>query len=110
MQVSCAASYMHVALLHSERPKMYTTFLLHSERLKLAKIISSSPTELRKARIVLYTILAFLSAIGLKMVSLIHFMVSEIDTLTKFRSTICYTFIINCTSFEKLHGFSINMQ
>ena len=37
-------------------------------------------------------------------------MVSDINTLTKFRYTICYTFIINCTSFEKLHGFSINMQ
>ena len=24
--------------------------------------------------------------------------------------TKCYTFIINCTSFEKLHGFSIYMQ
>ena len=46
----------------------------------------------------------------LKIVSLIYFMVSEIDTLTKFRWTICYTFIINCTSFEILHGFSINMQ
>ena len=46
----------------------------------------------------------------LTIVSLIYFMISEIDTLTKFRWTICYTFIINCTIFEKLHGFSINMQ
>ena len=26
--------------------------------------------------------------------------------LSKFRYIICYTFIINCTSFEKMHGFS----
>ena len=32
-------------------------------------------------------------------------MVSEINTLTKFGLTICYTFIINCIRFEKLHGF-----
>ena len=49
---------------------------------------------------------------ALKIVSLIYFMVSEINILTKFCLTICYTFIhvINCTSFEKMHGFSINMQ
>ena len=35
------------------------------------------------------------------MVSLIYIMVSEINILTKFRYTICYTFIINCTDFEK---------
>ena len=46
----------------------------------------------------------------LKMISLIYFMVSEINILTKFRYTICYTFIINCTSFEKMPGFSINVQ
>ena len=37
-------------------------------------------------------------------------MVSEINILTKFRKTICYIFIINCTSFEKMHVFSITMQ
>ena len=30
--------------------------------------------------------------------------------LSKFRSIICYTFIINCTSFEKMHGFSKNNE
>ena len=47
---------------------------------------------------------------NLKIVSLIYFMVSETNILTKFRWTICYTFIFYCTSFEKMHGFSINMQ
>ena len=41
----------------------------------------------------------------LEIVSRIYFMVSEINILTKFRQTICYSFKINCTSFEKLHGF-----
>ena len=36
---------------------------------------------------------------GLKIVSLIYFMVLEIDTLTKFRKTICCIFIINCMRF-----------
>ena len=48
--------------------------------------------------------------LSLKNDSLIFFMVSKINILTKFRWTICYTFIINCTNFEKMHGFSINMQ
>ena len=43
-------------------------------------------------------------------VSLIYFIVSEIIILTKFRWEICYTFKINCTGFEKMHGFPINMQ
>ena len=30
--------------------------------------------------------------------------------LTKFRKTICYTFIVNYTCCEKMHGFSINMR
>ena len=34
----------------------------------------------------------------------------NIMAIIKFRYTICYTFIINCTRFEKIHGFSINMQ
>ena len=46
----------------------------------------------------------------LKIVSLIYFIVSEINGLTKFRSAICYTFKIYCTSFGKMHGFPINMQ
>ena len=45
-----------------------------------------------------------------KIVSLIYFIVSEINILTKFRQTICYTFKIYCISFEKMHGFSINVQ
>ena len=49
-------------------------------------------------------------SVHLKMVSLIYFMVSEINILTKFCLTICYTVKINCTSFKKMHGFSINMQ
>ena len=43
----------------------------------------------------------------LKIVSLIYFIVSEINILTKFRLAICYTFKINCTSFKKMHGFPI---
>ena len=46
----------------------------------------------------------------LKMVSLIYFIVSEINILIKFRKAICYTFKINCKSFEKMDGFPINMQ
>ena len=46
----------------------------------------------------------------LKMVSLIYFIVSEINILIKFRWAICYTFKINCKSFAKMHGFPINMQ
>ena len=42
--------------------------------------------------------------------ALVYFIVSEINISTKFRETICYTVIINFTSFEKMHGFSINMQ
>ena len=48
--------------------------------------------------------------VSLKIVSLIYFMVSEMNILTKFRQTICFFFLINCTSFEKMHGFSINRQ
>ena len=48
--------------------------------------------------------------ITLKMVSLIYFIVSEINILIKFRKAISYTFKINCKSFEKIHGFPINMQ
>ena len=48
--------------------------------------------------------------INLKIVSLIYFMVSEINILTKFRKTICNTFIINCKSFEKMQCISINTQ
>ena len=44
------------------------------------------------------------------MVALIYFIVSEINILIKFRLAICYTFKINCISFEKMHGFLINMQ
>ena len=62
-------------------------------------------TQIRLSRLSIQT-----NTYYLKIVSLIYFMVSEIDTLTKFRWPICYTFIINCTSFEKLHGFSINMH
>ena len=46
----------------------------------------------------------------LKIDSLYYFMVSETNILTIFRWAICYTSIINCTNFEKMHGFSINMQ
>ena len=39
-------------------------------------------------------------------------MVSEINVLTKFHWTMCYTIIVNCysTSFEKMNGLSVNMQ
>ena len=47
---------------------------------------------------------------NLKMVALIYFIVSEINILLKFRKAICYTFKMNCKSFEKMHGFPINMQ
>ena len=47
---------------------------------------------------------------GLKLVSLIYFMVSEINILTQFRKAICNTFIINCKSFKKIQFFSINTQ
>ena len=46
----------------------------------------------------------------LKMVALIYFIVLEINILIKFRKAICYTFKINCKSFEKMHGFLINME
>ena len=46
----------------------------------------------------------------LKTVSLIYFIVSEINILIKFRLAICYTFKINCKSFEKMQCFSINTQ
>ena len=42
---------------------------------------------------------------NLKIVSLIDYIVSEINILTKFCQTTCYSFIINCTSFEKMHCF-----
>ena len=40
-----------------------------------------------------------------KIVSLIYYMVSEINILTKFRLTICHIFMIDCTRFEKMHCF-----
>ena len=55
-------------------------------------------------------ILEKLNTFVLKMVSLIYFIVSEINILIKFRYAICYTIKINCKSFEKMHGFPINMQ
>ena len=50
------------------------------------------------------------SDIYLKTVSLIYFIVSEINILIKFRYAICYTSKINCKSFWNMHGFPINMQ
>ena len=50
------------------------------------------------------------SLLSLKMISLVYFIVAEINILIKFRKAICYTFKINCKSFEKMHGFPINMQ
>ena len=46
----------------------------------------------------------------LKVISFIYFTVSERNILTKFSQTVCYTFIIKYTTFEKMHVFSINMQ
>ena len=51
-----------------------------------------------------------LTSENLKMVSLIYFIASEINISIKFRYAICYTFKINCKSFEKMHDFPINMQ
>ena len=59
---------------------------------------------------VIFAVSYFWRYLRLKIDCLIYFMVSKINILTKFRLTICYTFIINCTNFEKMHGFSINMQ
>ena len=53
---------------------------------------------------------SLISLSSLKINSLIYFMVSEINILTKFLSTICYTVIINYASFEKMHGFPMNMH
>ena len=35
---------------------------------------------------------------------------SEINSLPLFCQTLCYTFVINRISFDKMHGFSINRQ
>ena len=76
--------------------------MLHNEliRYEMAERSQTSKEENKSIKI----------NIILKIVSLFYFMVSEINILTKFRKTICYTFKINCTSFKKMHGFSINMQ
>ena len=71
----------------------------------ISKISSCNLKELISQRKI------FLEQISyLKIVSLIYYIVSEINILTKFRWAICYTFKINCTSFEKMNGFLINMQ